>query len=130
MFKKILVAYDEGGVAGKALEAAIELARLSSGEIYIASAYLTDDNPHRFEFLAKIQSEAAAKVTGQGLVAHRKMEAGSRSLGKIIAKIAADNQVDVVVMGTNNRGAVGRFLLGSVSEYLLHNLTCPVLLVK
>jgi len=130
VFKKILVAYDEGGVAKKALETAIQLAQLSSGEIYIASAYLTDDNPSRFEFLAKIQSEAAAMVVEAGVVAHRRMESGPRSLGKVIANMVADNQADVVVMGTNNRGAVGRFMFGSVSEYLLRNLTCPVLVVK
>lgn len=130
MFEKIMVAYDEGPVAAKALEMAIQLAKLSSGEIFIASAYLDDDNPSRFDFLVKIQSEAAAKVAEQGITAHRRMESGARSLGKVITKIAADTGADVVVMGTNNRGAVGRFMFGSVSEYLLRNLSCPALLVK
>ncbi|MEQ8201394.1 MAG: universal stress protein [Syntrophomonadaceae bacterium] len=130
MFNKILVAYDEGQVAAKALETAIDLAKLVSAEIYIASAYLNDDNPSRFDFLVKIQSEAAARVAGQGITAHRRMEAGARSLGKVIAKIAADTGADIVVMGTNNRGAVGRFMFGSVSEYLLRNLSCPALVVK
>lgn len=130
MFDKILIAYDEGQAAAKALETAIGLAKLSSGEIYIASAYLNDDNPSRFDFLAHIQSEAAARVAGAGITAHRRMEAGSRSLGKVIAKIAADVGADIVVMGTNNRGAVGRFMFGSVSEYLLRNLGCPALVVK
>ena len=130
MFNKIMVAYDEGPVAAKALEMAIQLAKLSSGEIFIVSAYLDDDNPSRFEFLVKIQSEAAAKVTDQGITAHRRMESGARSLGKVIVKIAADAEADVVVMGTNNRGAVGRLMFGSVSEYLLRNLSCPALVVK
>ena len=130
MFEKIMVAYDEGPVAAKALEMAIQLAKLSSGEIFIMSAYLDDDNPSRFEFLVKIQSEAAAKVTDQGITAHRRMESGARSLGKVIVKIAADAGADVVVMGTNNRGAVGRLMFGSVSEYLLRNLRCPALVVK
>jgi len=130
MFNKIMVAYDEGPVASKALEMAIQLAKLSSGEIFIASAYLDDDNSSRFDFLVKIQSEAAAKVADQGIIAHRRMESGARSLGKVIVKIAADNGADVVVMGTNNRGAVGRFMFGSVSEYLLRNLSCPALVVK
>lgn len=130
MFNKIMVAYDEGPVAAKALDIAIQLAKLSSGEIFIASAYLDDDNPSRFDFLVKIQSEAAAKVADQGIPAHRRLESGARSLGKAIAKVAADTGADVVVMGTNNRGAVGRFMFGSVSEYLLRNLSCPALVVK
>lgn len=130
MFDKILVAYDEGSIAAKALETAIGLAKLSSGEIYIASAYLYDDNPSRFDSLARLQSEAAARVAAEGIAAHRKIEAGTRSLGKVIAKIAEDNAIDIVVMGTNNRGMVGRFMFGSVSDYLLRNLTCPSLIVK
>ncbi len=130
MFKRIMVAYDEGKAAAKALGTAIDLAKATSGEIYIVSAYLREDNPTRLEFLAKIQSEAAQKVTEQGLVAHRRLEAGERSLGKVITKIAEESKADVVVMGTNNRGAIGRIMFGSVSDFLLHNLTCPVLLIK
>lgn len=130
MFKRILVAYDEGKAAAKALGTAIDLAKATSGEIYIASAYLTEDNPGRLEFLAKLQSEAVKKVTEQGLVAHRRLEAGERSLGKVITRIAEESKADVVVMGTNNRGAIGRIMFGSVSDFLLHNLTCPVMIIK
>lgn len=130
MFKRILVSYDEGQAAARALSTAIDLAKATSGEIYIASAYLTDDNPSRLEYLAKLQSDAAAKVTEQGIIAHRRLESGARSLGKVIAKIAEESKADVLVMGTNNRGAIGRFMFGSVSDYLLHNLNCPVMIIK
>ena len=39
MIKKILVAYDGGSQANKALEAAIEIARTTGAEIFVASAY-------------------------------------------------------------------------------------------
>lgn len=130
MFKKILVAYDEGRAAGKALDTAIELAQATSGEIYIVSAYMSVDNLGRHEYLEKIQAEAAEKVGQAGIAVHKHIEAGGKELGKTIAKIAEDLEVDMVVMGSNNRGAVGRFMFGSVSDYVLHNVAGPVLIVK
>ena len=36
---------------------------------------------------------------------------------------------DMVVVGSRSRNAVSRLFLGSVSNYLLHHLDCPVLIV-
>lgn len=130
MLKKIMVAYDEGKVAAKALDKAIELAQATSGEIYIACAYMTVDNPIRRELLEKLQAQAAAKVVDAGIVAHTKIASGDKELGKTLARMAEDLQVDLVVTGTNNRGAVGQFMFGSVSKFILRNVTCPVLVVK
>ncbi len=130
MFKKIMVAYDEGKASDRALDAAIELAQATSGEIYIVSAYMTVDNPTRREYLEKLQTEAAKKVEQKGLAAFKKLEAGGKVLGETLARIADNLKVDIVIMGSNNRGAVGRVVFGSVSDYLSHNLSCPVLIVK
>lgn len=130
MFQKIMVAFDEGKAADKALDTAIELARATSGEIYIVSAYMTVDNPARQEYLEKIQTDAAQKVSQKGIKVFNKLEAGGKVLGATLAQAAQVLKVDIVVMGSNNRGAVGRVMFGSVSDYLSHNLSCPVLIVK
>ena len=129
MLKKIMVAYDEGVIAGRALDKAIELAQATSGEIYLVSSFMTVDNPTRREYLEKIQAEAGEKVVREGINVHTQIEAG-KELGQTLAKIAADLKVDMVVMGSNNRGAVGQFMFGSVSKYVLRNVACPVLIVK
>ncbi|MEA4926100.1 MAG: universal stress protein [Syntrophomonadaceae bacterium] len=130
MFKRIMVAYDEGKASDRALDAAIELAQATSGEIYIVSAYMTVDNPSRREYLEKLQTEAAKKVDQKGLTTFKKLEAGGKVLGETLARIADDLKADIVIMGSNNRGAVGRVVFGSVSDYLSHNLSCPVLIIK
>ena len=50
--------------------------------------------------------------------------------GQSIVDAAASEQVDLVVVGSHGRGAVGRFFVGSVSEYVVRNARCPVLVVR
>ena len=129
MIKKILIAYDEGKVANKALDTAIDLAKAASGEIYIVSACLSDDSPQRRIYLEKLQSEAAEKAANEGITFYKKIEAG-KGFGEVIKKVAEELKVDIVVIGSHNKGAVARFMLGSVSNYVLYNVGCPVLIVK
>jgi len=53
----------------------------------------------------------------------------------VIAKFADDIKADLVVVGSRGLGSMQRkFMglvgLGSVSDYLVHHLTCPTLVVK
>src|SRR5581483_7676491 len=43
---------------------------------------------------------------------------------------AADNKCDLIVMGTHGRTGLGRLLIGSVSEGVMHKARCPVVTVK
>lgn len=43
---------------------------------------------------------------------------------------AADQEIDLIVLGTHGRGAVAHMLLGSVAERVVRNAPCPVLTVR
>ena len=47
-----------------------------------------------------------------------------------ILRYAADNAIDMIVMGTHGRGPVEHLLLGSVAETVVRKASCPVLTVK
>ena len=47
-----------------------------------------------------------------------------------ILHYAADNAIDMIVMGTHGRGPVEHLLLGSVAEKVVRKASCPVLTVK
>ena len=38
--------------------------------------------------------------------------------------------MDVIVVGTHGRGAIGHFFLGSVAEQVARTAPCPVLVVR
>jgi len=48
---------------------------------------------------------------------------------KTLASIIAENEVDLVVVGTHGRTGLGRLLLGSVAENILRHAPCPVLTI-
>lgn len=46
--------------------------------------------------------------------------------GPVICQVAKELEVDRIVMSRRGRGRVGEFLLGSVSQYVLHHATVAV----
>jgi nucleotide-binding universal stress UspA family protein len=46
-----------------------------------------------------------------------------------IVGYASRHQIDLIVMGTHGRGAIGHFFMGSVAERVVRTATCPVLTV-
>src|SRR5271157_3697144 len=46
-----------------------------------------------------------------------------------LAEIIAENDVDLIVVGTHGRTGLGKLLLGSVAEDILRHAPCPVLTV-
>lgn len=47
-----------------------------------------------------------------------------------IVKVAQEERVDLIVMGTHGRGGVERFLLGSVADRVIRTAPCSVLTVR
>ena len=47
-----------------------------------------------------------------------------------ITEYARTNAIDLIIVGTHGRGAVSRFLMGSVAERVVRTAPCPVLTVR
>ena len=46
-----------------------------------------------------------------------------------IVRYASEQEIDLIVIGTHGRGALGHMLLGSVAEKVVRKAPCPVLTV-
>lgn len=47
-----------------------------------------------------------------------------------ITKFAAENKIDLIVLGTHGRRGIDRMLFGSTAEQVVRNAPCPVLSVR
>ncbi len=50
--------------------------------------------------------------------------------GEAIVDASTAEGADLIVVGSRGRGAVGRFLIGSVSDHVVRHATCPVMVVR
>jgi len=50
--------------------------------------------------------------------------------GESIVEAAEAESADLIVVGTHERGAVGRLFLGSVSDHVVRHARCPVMVVR
>lgn len=50
--------------------------------------------------------------------------------GESIVSAAEAEAADLIVVGTHGRGPIGRLFLGSVSEHVVRNAPCPVLVAR
>jgi len=64
----------------------------------------------------------------EGIACEAFSETGSPAV--IILDFAADNDSNLIVMGSRGLGVVKGVLLGSVSQYIVEQAKCPVLVVK
>jgi len=87
------------------------------------------------ELLAGVKSELAVKVFGDDLeILRRKAdeirEAVMTNISQRIVRIASEEHFDLIVMGTRGLGGAKAWLLGSVSQRVITEAPCPVLVVK
>jgi nucleotide-binding universal stress UspA family protein len=130
--KKILVAYDGGEPAKKALALAIELAKAFDAPMSVVSVIPVhpgrapidpwdDRSVHAEELL-----EARAMLLAHGIEADLLEPAGDPA--RTIERIADDGGFDTIVIGSRQLGAIERVLQGSVSEHVATHADATVVI--
>jgi len=98
------------------------LLMMSGGVDYVSMGTIYDDaHDEAKEKLAHI----AERIEG---VPHR-IYARHGLIWTNLAGIIAENEVDLIVVGTHGRTGLGKLLLGSVAESILRHAPCPVLTI-
>ncbi len=137
---KVLIAVDGSVHAQRAIDAVVRLQVQTKG----LEALLVNVRqwpmfypPQSYESIERDQiqrqkelmetTRAAARRSGLELVSTLS-EVGEPATE--ITRVAEENGVDQIVMGTHGHGAVGSLLIGSVAQRVVHLAKVPVLLVK
>ena len=132
--KKILVAYDAGEPARRALHAAIDLAKKFDALIGVVSVVpyhpgrypmdpWDDQTVHTQEL-----ADARAILTEEGIEADFIEPIGDPA--RTIERIAEDGGYDTVVIGSRGLGPVSRFFRGSVSEHVATHSATTVIVAR
>jgi len=144
MFSRILVAVDGSPFAEKALTHAIDLSRKYEAKLLIVHVVLR-------RFYAVTPSEAGVLATtvfvkereSEGKKIIEKSDEIAKKAGvvyecKLVQGVPADEivrfahaeKVNLIVLGSRGLTEVRAFLLGSVSDKVIHHAKCPVLVIK
>ena len=140
--RHIMVATDGSGGADRAIDLAAELAKAVAGDLLIATvadSQLAEDARQlaRIEgnigdvleaLTARMLKEAEARARRLGL-SRIALRTGAGDVAQSLIDIAADNSVEMIVLGRRGRGQLAGLLLGSVSQKLVSLAPCAVAVV-
>jgi len=132
--KKILVAYDGGEPANRALETAADLAKLTGASVSVVS--VVPVHPGRFpvEPWDDTSTHAQELIDARSILRDRGIEAEliepSGEPAATIERVAEDGGFDTVVVGSRGLSLMGRVLQGSVSEHVATHAKATVVIAR
>lgn len=156
MFQKILVAIDCSKVSKRVFEQALALAKLTKGSLMIFNVVCPEEDgyldtseilnyyypdqdseatKHSQKMLEKFSQPRlemvhlyATAATAAGVYAEYKQDFGKP--GETICEFARNWQTDLIIIGRRRwLSGIEEFVLGRVSNYVLHHAFCSVLIV-
>jgi nucleotide-binding universal stress UspA family protein len=136
MFKKILIATDFSEASISAREAAVSLARRGSGRIRAIHVVSHLEQAYQFPNNIVPELEKAARNELEKFFPPKEYPQGDcevligGSVAEEILNYAQMGKYDLIVLGSHGRSAVGRILLGSVTQRIIRNSEIPVMIVK
>ncbi|PIQ26795.1 hypothetical protein COW36_00410 [bacterium (Candidatus Blackallbacteria) CG17_big_fil_post_rev_8_21_14_2_50_48_46] len=142
MFKHILYPTDGSQASDQVLTHVVDLAQKFGAEVTVLHAYeflevipvyettyaYLDELETYLEGQSKeIASRIHERLSEAGVTTHTAVIKGDP--GYSIVNAVDEHHCDLVVMGSRGLGPIQRFLLGSVSNYVVNHAKCPVMIV-
>lgn len=138
MIKRTLVGYDGSASAKRSLRFALDLMRATGGRVHVVSVVqvteggpeacammMTDKGPGR---VGELQAELAALAPDDTDLFDVEVFYGSP--GDVLLSQVQEHDIDHIVIGHTERGALLRWLLGSVSGDIIARAHVPVTVVR
>lgn len=139
MFRRILVPFDGSSYALRALTVALDLAKAADATVTAVAVVslpefaATQDEVEEAEtrgrrFFQTALERAAELGTEAGVNLKTELLHGNRA--EAILEYCQTSRADLIVLGRQGLSAVERYVLGSVSEAVVHHAPCSVLVVR
>ncbi|MDG5775209.1 universal stress protein [Haloarculaceae archaeon H-GB1-1] len=139
-YQNVLVPTDGSDCANQALAIGVDLAGAEGAALHLLSAIAiaalgvdvrSDIQMDLLEENAtELLDEAAKFVDDAGIESTSKTVEYGPSIHKVILTYIEEHDIDLVVVGTHGRTGFDRYVLGSVTDYLVRTSPIPVLTVR
>jgi len=138
--KKILAPVDGSEHSKKALEMAIVLAKASGAKLTVLEVIeefgplpgyygASPPNTERVKWISEQRFENVHPMLEEEKVKWDRVVVEGYAADKI-CEIAEKDKFDLIVIGSHGHTPIGRFLMGSVSDRIVHHASCSVTVVK
>jgi nucleotide-binding universal stress UspA family protein len=132
MYRLILVGYDGRSGGRDALALAGRLAAIEGAQVVLCAALELDPLATPAHAYQRAMADAEQKLTAEakpvlGETPFRLRVIGGVAAPRALHEVAEDEGADVIVIGSTERGGLGRVLPGTVGERLLQGAPCAVL---
>ena len=145
MLKHILFPTDHSETAKVALQYVKDLATRFEAEVTLLHAYegLSTSVADIYDisyssYMQELEQSMEEKVNQHLGDVKAELEAQGISVkaiilrgepGPVIVNLAAEQHADMIVLGSRGLKAIRSFLMGSVSNYVVHHAHCPVMVI-
>ncbi|RHX83128.1 universal stress protein [Leptospira stimsonii] len=141
LIKKILVPVDGSESSKKALEMGIALAKASGGSLTILEVVeefgplpgyyeKAPEGKDRVKWISEQRFEKIHSILDESPEIKWDRLVLEGYPADTIVETAAKGKYDMIVIGSRGLSAVGRFLVGSVSDRIVHHAPCSVTVVR
>jgi nucleotide-binding universal stress UspA family protein len=128
---RILVGYDGSDGGRDALELTRVLAEATGASVLVTTVLQYGPLPIRYELLEEEEAEQAQPLLEEAKERLGDLGVETRAFGGgspagVMNDVAEREEIDTIVVGSPHRGPIGRTLIGSVADGLLHGAPCEV----
>jgi nucleotide-binding universal stress UspA family protein len=131
---KIMACYDGSEESKEVLKEAMKQAKAFNAEVMLVASVVSDDRyyPKMIEPVEQKLKEAKGFLDENDILCktHISYRDVDMSVGENLVLFASKEKVDEIILGIRSRSKVGKFILGSVAQWVILKAECPVIGVK
>lgn len=129
---RVLVGYDDSDGGRDALELGRVLAEATGASVLVVNVQPYGPLPIPYEILDEEEAEPVQPLFEEAKAKLGDLEVETRAFGGgtpagVITDLAEREEIGTIVVGSAHRGPIGRTLIGSVADGLLHGSPCEVM---
>jgi len=131
---KILVAYNS---RSKASENALELAKRHAtafgGTLDVVTSAERTRSEKDIPFVEEAEKElweVERQMEQEGITCRTHLLIRQMSRGEDVVKFAEENEIEEIIIGVEKQSRVGKFVMGSMAQYIILQAPCPVVTIK